>query len=588
MKRMRTMSDRKWKNWDELENVKGTNSSNNIHDMFPEFADMLAYFQVYPDRFIDYILPENSNFSLYPFQRIFLRVMARYKKVYITATRGTSKSFLNILSMYLKCIFFPNIKLSLVAPQKDQASQIAQQNCEAIWNFMPILEKELKPKGGKTFAKDYTRLKFLNNSVLDIVVASQGSRGLRRHGLSFEEICQMEKHREVIGEVLLPLLANNRQSVAKGGEVLEYEIHKQLMYVTTASSRQSYAWEQLFSVMVDMARGKSAFVIGNDFTLPVMFKQLDNEYIEEVKNDPSMSPLQFGREYMSIWTGSSENSLVQLKDLEKCRVLPTAEFEAKKGDHDYIISVDVARSERKNTATTAIAIFKTINRGNGTYFKQLINVHTYKGNMHFEDQSIYIKELVEKFKAKMVVIDGNGLGRGLLDYLVKEDRYPSYSVVNDDGTYEKYKLPNSLPLVFNIMSNTKETKASNIHNNFMSVIGNHDLKLLKSETSVKETKRFKNNDDYEKQAELLAPHVETSLFVDEVMNLVYDGGGNGKDTKIKQVSKSMDKDRYSAVSYGLYYIYLQEQKNQQRKRETFDATGFMAIKKPKFKVRGWN
>lgn len=571
---------KKWKSWDELENVKGTNASKNIHEMFPDFADMLAYFQVYPDRFIDYIQPEDSTFKLYPFQRIFLRVMARYKKVYITATRGTSKSFLNILSMYLKCIFFPNIKLSLVAPQKDQASQIAQQNIEAIWTFMPLLQKECKAKG-VTFAKDYTRLKFLNNSVLDIVVASQGSRGLRRHGLSFEEICQMEKHREVIGEVLLPLLANNRKGA--DGKVSKHEIHKQLMYVTTASSRQSYAWEQLYSVMLDMARGKSAFVIGNDFSLPVMFEQLDPDYIEEVSNDPSMSPLQFAREYMSVWTGSSENSLVQLKDLERCRVLTQAEFGSVKGDHKYVISVDVARSERKKSATTAIAVFKLKPRGNGTFFKQLVNVHTYKGNMHFEDQSIYIKELVEKFSASMVCIDGNGLGRGLLDYLVKEDKYPSYSVTNDDGTYEKYKLPNSLPLIFNVMSNTKETNSSNIHNNFMAVIANHDLKLLVADSIIKEKSKEK---DYEKLSEQLAPHVETGLFVDEVMNLIYEARGNK--TVVKQVSKSMDKDRYSAVSYGLYYVYLEEQKNQQRKREVFDATGFMAIKKPKYKVRGWN
>lgn len=574
------MSNKKWKTWDELENVKGTNSSKSIHEMFPDFAEMLSYFQVYPDRFIDYILPEDSTFKLYPFQRIFLRVMARYKKVYITATRGTSKSFLNILSMYLKCIFFPGIKLSLVAPQKDQASQIAQQNIEAIWNFIPLLQKEIKPKGA-TFAKDYTRLKFLNNSVLDIVVASQGSRGLRRHGLSFEEICQMEKHREVIGEVLLPLLANNRKGA--DGKVSKHEIHKQLMYVTTASSRQSYAWEQLFSVMVDMARGKSAYVIGNDYSLPVMFEQLDPDYIEEVRSNPSMSPLQFAREYMSVWTGSSENSLVQLKDLEKCRVLTKAEFSAAKGDHKYVIAVDVARSERKNTATTAIAIFKLIPRGNGTYFKQLVNVHTYKGNMHFEDQSIYIKELVDKFDASMVVVDGNGLGRGLLDYLVKEDKYPSYSVVNDDGTYQKYKLPNSLPLIFNVMSNTKETNASNIHNNFMAVISNHDLKLLVSDSTIKEKSKEK---DFEKLADQLVPHVETGLFVDEVMNLIYEARGNK--TVVKRVSKSMEKDRYSAVSYGLYYIYLEEQKNQQRKRETVDAKGFFAVRKPKMRIRGWD
>jgi len=289
------------KNWDsgQDEQIKGTNIRN-LSDMLPDFADMLAFFQVYPDYFIDYIKPPDSKFELYPFQRIYLRILFRYQKVYLTATRGTSKSFLNILAMYLKCIFFPNIKLSLIAPQKDQASQIAQQNIEAIWNFLPILEKEVKHK---TFAKDYTRLVFWNNSTLDIVVAAQGSRGLRRHGLSFEEIVQMERHREIIGEVLLPLLANNRKGV--DGKVSPYEIHKQLIYITTASTRQSYAWEQLWSIMVDMAKGKSAFVIGNDYTLPVMFEQLDLNYIEEVKADPSMSPLQFARNISGVLCGNA-------------------------------------------------------------------------------------------------------------------------------------------------------------------------------------------------------------------------------------------------------------------------------------------
>ena len=283
---------------------------------------------------------------------------------------------------------------------------------------------------------------------------------------------------------------------------------------------------------------------------------------------------------MSIWTGSSENSLVQLKDLEKCRVLTEAEFSYTKGktNHQYIISVDVARSEKKNTATTAIAIFRIEPRGNGTYFKKLVNLHTYKGNMHFEDQSIYIKELVEKFKASMVVVDANGLGRGLVDYLVKEDKYPSYSVVNDDS-YDKYKLPNSLPLIFNVMSNTKQTSASNIHNNFMAVISNHDLKLLVPDSVVRENTKEK---DFEKLGEKLVPHIETSLFIDEVMNLIYEARGNK--TTIRRVSKQMEKDRYSAVSYGLYYIYLKEQENHQRKRETFDARGFFAFKKAKNKI----
>ena len=67
----------KWKYRSELENIKGTNIRN-VEDMLPDFAYMLSYFQTYPDRFIDYVLPEDSKFELYPFQRIYLRILARY------------------------------------------------------------------------------------------------------------------------------------------------------------------------------------------------------------------------------------------------------------------------------------------------------------------------------------------------------------------------------------------------------------------------------------------------------------------------------------------------------------------------------
>lgn len=82
----------------------------------------------------------------------------------------------------------------------------------------------------------------------------------------------------------------------------------------------------------------------------------------------------------------------------------------------YLLTLLV--QNKNNTQLQRLQIFKLIPRGNGTYIKHLINLHTYRGNMHFEDQSIYIKELVEKYTISMVV-DGNGLGRGLIDYLVK-------------------------------------------------------------------------------------------------------------------------------------------------------------------------
>jgi hypothetical protein len=64
-------------------------------------AKSIQLFTAYPDVFLDLITPVNSNFRLFPYQRIFLRACMRYTKIYITAARATSKTFLSILAKYL-------------------------------------------------------------------------------------------------------------------------------------------------------------------------------------------------------------------------------------------------------------------------------------------------------------------------------------------------------------------------------------------------------------------------------------------------------------------------------------------------------
>ena len=81
----------------------------------------------------------------------------------------------------------------------------------------------------------------------------------------------------------------------------------------------------------------------------------------------------------------------------------------------------------------------------GAAIKNIVNIYTY-GDMHFEQQAIELKKLFYKYKAKRLVIDGNGLGLGLIDYMVKSqndefgDYYPPFMVYNDDERYyRKYK-----------------------------------------------------------------------------------------------------------------------------------------------------
>lgn len=137
--------------------------------------DCWNIFTVYPDIYLDLILPKDSIFTLFEYQRLFLRVCMRYTHIYITASRATAKTFLSILAKYLQCVFLPGHVGSIVAPNKAQAAKITKQKIQDIWRIWPLLKNELEVYNGEphaNFGKDYTELYFKNGSKLSVVGAN--------------------------------------------------------------------------------------------------------------------------------------------------------------------------------------------------------------------------------------------------------------------------------------------------------------------------------------------------------------------------------------------------------------------------------
>ena len=256
----------------------------------PKWKELCSYFRYYPDHFIDYISPPDSKIKLYFYQRIYLRIMMRYRKVYVTATRGTSKSFLENLSFVLKCIFYPGTKLFITAPGKEQAAKISQDCLNDIFTFFPILREEVK-----TFieSKDYTKLIFHNGSRYDVVQTRDSTRGGRRNGGAIEEIADEKFNGDLLNSVVIPLMANDRIAMCGGTD--PNEIHKSELYVTTAGTQQRFAFEKMTEVYNDMINGKSAFCIGNSYEMPCMHNQLDVDFVEELRESPTYAIMDFLR-----------------------------------------------------------------------------------------------------------------------------------------------------------------------------------------------------------------------------------------------------------------------------------------------------
>lgn len=369
-------------------------------------------FSAYPDIYLDTIQPVNSSFTLFPYQRVFLRACMRYTTLYITAARATSKTFLSILGKYMQCMFIPNHVGSIVAPNKNQAAKISRQKIEEIWRIWPLLKKELEEVGGAphaNFGKDYCDLYFKNGSRLSIGGAISSDRGIRTHATLIDEV--RDQDGQMISEVILPQMNVSRRMA--NGLVNPYEnINTQVIYATSAGMKSSYAYEALIDTfekaIIDPKRN---FCIGLDYRIPVMHGLIDGKYVRDLKLSPSYNESTFASEYMGVWLGGSEESWFKLDKMEKYRRLKNPELKQKfRGEPNvfYLISVDVGRLSDQTVA----CIFR-VNIRDNKYYSTLVNLEVLGRQAEtktFNQQAIDLKLLIERYNPREVVIDCNGLG----------------------------------------------------------------------------------------------------------------------------------------------------------------------------------
>lgn len=557
-------------------------------DILRQYA---SFFRDYPDIFVDMITPKDSAFKLFFYQRQFLRINARYRYVYATFTRAFSKSFISILGYYLQCIFYPGIKLFIVSGGKEQAANIAKEKIEEIWGLFPVLENELRHH---TFQKDYVKLTFQNGSMLDIVAVQNSTRGGRRHGGLVEEVILVDG--EKFSEVVIPLMNVNRRS--KNGGVDPNENHKRQVYVTTAGYRNTFAYKKMIQLLIWMIVKKNAFVFGGDYRIPVMHQLLDENFVEELQEDGTYNPASFSREYESKWSGSSQDAFFDSLIIDKHRTIERAELIPDKRDNCfYIISADVARMSGKQNADTVAFVIKVVKRANShVYNKQVVNIYVFNGE-HFETQSIKLKRIVLQYDAKMLVVDANGLGVGLVDFLIKEnindktgEILQPFSVVNDKERYGQYETKDSLPLLFNVKANAGNS--SDMYVNILSQINSGRVKFLVDEMTAKsqildskEGKLYKEN--MHELAKRIEPYVLTSIMKEEMLNLKQ--SLEGKNIVLHRIDSKIGKDKFSALNYGLWYLKLEEEKNVTKRVEDVDSDKFLLIKNGAYKhkrIRG--
>lgn len=368
--------------------------------------ECIQLWSAYPDIFLDLITPVNSNFKLFPYQRVFLRACMRYTSIYITAARATSKTFLSILAKYLQCIFLPNHVGSIVAPNKQQAAKISKQKIEEIWRIWPLLEREIDKAN---FGKDYVDIFFKNGSRLSIVGALDSDRGIRTHATLIDEA--RDQDGDMISEVVLPQMNVSRRM--SNGLVNTYEkINTQVIYATSAGTKSSWAYEALIDTFEKaIITPKDAFCIGLDYRIPAMHGLIDPTYVKNLKLSPAYNETTFAAEYLGSWLGGSEESWFDFSKLQRYRKIKNPEWRQKfinESNVFYLISVDVGRLHDQT-----VACIWRVNIRDNKYYGTLVNLFVLGRQAEtktFTQQAIDLKHLIEIYNPREVVIDCNGLG----------------------------------------------------------------------------------------------------------------------------------------------------------------------------------
>lgn len=212
-----------------------------------------------------------------------------------------------------------------------------------------------------------------------------------------------------------------------------------------------------------------------------------------------------------------------------------------------------------NLTVSAFIINSALPTSSNDYISNIKYVETQEGLMT-EELGLMTMRYFYQYDCDYIAIDANGVGQGVLDYLM-QDRYdPIYNMTygalnccNNDDLADRCKVRNAPKVIYAI-------KASAKSNNDMclalrSGFQNGNINLLNSETEIDEKlqkliKGFNKLSDTQK-IKLRLPYYQTTFLIEELINL--DHEVNNGLIKVKEKS-GMRKDRYSSLEYNYYVV----------------------------------
>ena len=543
------------------ENIESTYTNNPIREEnidYEAWTQFISYYRYYVDAFAVDVL----GIKLFPFQRLILRAMGRYQNSLLIACRGLGKSFIVAVFYICVAILYPNIKLGISSGNSQQSRNVIIQKIKGELAKIEAVAREINFPI-KTGMDDCV-VEFKNGSEIRAITLAQdrGGDSARSWRFSYMLVDEARLVKDnIIEEILIPMTKTKRQNAIKWHKSEKGKmIFISSAYLKTSKlyDRFSYHYKQMISGNVNYMCMCFPYQVG------VQAGLFDQDDIEKELEKPQMTKDKFAYEFEGVFVGSSGESYFPYELTDQCRVLERCELEQpKKSESKYIITHDVAVSDKNGSDNSCTHVIKLKPRADGTYLKQVVYTKVVNGMPLNKQRDLLRKLLHIQFPNTVkLCIDVQGAGAGLpsmfyesWEYLDEKTgkitEYPP--LIQDDDKDSLEVLDNALPII----------RAIHGMNNFVNLyypymkgcFEDQSIELLSQSNDVDIL--YKSNkisfDEYEQ-------HIEHDILQSELSNIKQDFTDKEKMTYTRIV-KSNKRDRATSLMYGLAVVCEMEQEN---------------------------
>ena len=523
-----------------------------------------GYYRANPQRYVEEVL----GIHLKLFQKILIWAMMHYYYFMFIAARGMSKTWLTALFCVVRCILYPGSKIVVCAGTLKQANGVLLKIQDEFMKQSPILCSEIEKCN---ISQNEAIIMFKNGSWITTRTSTDNARGARANIIVVDEFRMVDE--TILNMVIRKFLTSPRQpNYLNKKEYAHLQERNKEIYMSSAYFKSSWAWKKLQAYVVNFFDDtKKYFVCGLPYQLSIKEGLLSREQIRDEMSEADFNELAFTMEMEAIWFGDTGDNLFKFDEINKRRkiknaLLPLKFYNDKIKVPDVgvtekrILSVDVAlmgSTKKKKNDASAIYINSAIQSNNTTYHSNIIYGETFEG-LTTDELGIIVMRYFYKYKCTDLVVDTNGIGLGVYDFVCKDqydpetgETYKALTCINDDDMAARCKVKDANKVVWSV-------KAGASFNNEICVLlrngiqnGKIDFLISDQECEDDIAKFYKgyNKLTPSDQAFIKMPYLQTTMAEYELIKLDHEiKNGN---IKVKEIP-GMRKDRYSSIAYNYW------------------------------------